>query len=197
MKYDSNKHHRHSIRLQGYDYTQVGAYYVTMVTHDRECLFGEVVDGEMRLNEIGRVVSQVWQRLPMHFRNIELDGFVIMPNHVHGIVVIVRELTHAGDARRGKALADANASRIADANADALPLHGTPPRSLNAVVQNFKSITARRIHQNLWFADRPIWQRNYYEHVIRNDADLNRIREYIFNNPFDWATDDENPSRKS
>lgn len=195
MKYDPQKHHRRSIRLKGYDYTQQGAYFITLCAHQRECLFGDIANGEMQTNQIGEIVITCWTQLATHFRNIELDAFVIMPNHIHGIVVIVHNPARiADDARRGKALADAAGLSDADANANALPLqntpHGTQPRSLNAIVQNFKSITARHIHKIPTHADRPIWQRNYYEHIIRNDAALERIRVYIENNPMNWQTDE-------
>jgi len=88
MRYDPNRHHRRSIRLSGYDYSQAGAYFITICTQDRACLFGDVVDGEMRLNDAGRVAQQCWRQIPAHFPNVELDEFVVMPNHVHGILVI-------------------------------------------------------------------------------------------------------------
>lgn len=89
MKYDPEKHHRHNIRLKGYDYSQAGAYFITIVTHDRACLFGEVVDGEMQLNGWGEIVKRCWQEIPAHFPHVALDAFVVMPNHVHGILWIV------------------------------------------------------------------------------------------------------------
>jgi putative transposase len=88
MAYDPEKHHRRSIRLKGYDYTQPGAYFITICTHGRECLFGEIIDGEMHLNEAGQIVVQTWQDLPNHVPNVQLDAFVVMPNHVHGIIII-------------------------------------------------------------------------------------------------------------
>jgi len=90
--YDPQRHHRRSIRLRGYDYTQPGAYYVTIVTQERECLFGEVVDGKMRLNRAGQVARREWERLPCRFPHIRLDAFIVMPNHIHGIIII----DHAG-----------------------------------------------------------------------------------------------------
>lgn len=188
MKYDPQKHHRRSIRLKGYDYAQQGAYFITLCAHQRECLFGDIANGEMQTNQIGEIVVTGWTELAAHFRNIELDAFVIMPNHIHGIVVIVHN-----PARRGEALAFTTASDKPSASANALPLpmpHGTRPRSLNALVQNFKPITARHIHKIPTHAERPIWQRNYYEHIIRNDAALERIRAYIENNPANWQTDE-------
>jgi putative transposase len=93
----SPQHHRRTIRLQGYDYSQVGAYFITICTHNRECLFGTITDGEMILNEYGRIVQQCWLEIPDHFPHAELDGFMVMPNHVHGIVVITDRVgaTHA------------------------------------------------------------------------------------------------------
>jgi putative transposase len=88
MTYDPEKHHRRSIRLKGYDYTQPGAYFITICTQGRECLFGEIIDGEMHLNEAGQIVVQTWQDLPNHISNVQLDAFVVMPNHVHGIIII-------------------------------------------------------------------------------------------------------------
>src|SRR5215210_6640299 len=88
MTYDSQKHHRRSIRLTGYDYSQAGAYFVTACAQDRACLFGEIVDGQMRLNEAGRMVLAEWNTLPDRFPAVELDEFVVMPNHVHGIITI-------------------------------------------------------------------------------------------------------------
>ncbi len=88
MKYNPNIHQRHSIRLKGYDYAQAGAYFVTVCTYQRECLFGEVMDGELRLNAMGGIVRAGWQALPHHYQNVELDQFITMPNHVHGIIVL-------------------------------------------------------------------------------------------------------------
>jgi REP element-mobilizing transposase RayT len=99
MKYDPTIHRRRSIRLQGYDYSQAGAYFVTICTHNRQCLFGGIADRKMRLNDAGRVVQQCWDRIPTHFPHVELDGFVVMPNHVHGIVVITDiDYTHSVEA---------------------------------------------------------------------------------------------------
>lgn len=191
--------HRRSIRLQGFDYSQPGSYFVTLVTCQRECLFGEVLNGEMRPGQLGEIAAASWAALAWHFRNIELDEFVVMPNHLHGIIVIVNE-----PARRGEAMANVTANRGTFMVAIASPLqptparttpHGTTPRSLNAVMQNFKSVTSRRIRKLAAYAERPIWQRNYYEHVVRDAPDLERIRAYIRNNPAKWSDDDQNPER--
>ena len=192
-KYDPFKHHRRSIRLRGYDYTQAGAYFVTMVAHGRECLFGAIAEGgEMQVNEAGRVVAECWDALPEHFPNVELDAFVVMPNHVHGIVVIGEDDGDAA-ARRGEAFF------VVQKNASLLhPTQPTPPRgtqsgSIGAIIQNFKSISTRRINASRDTAGAQVWQRNYYEHIIRDEKSLNAIRDYIAGNPANWASDDENP----
>ncbi len=191
MNYDPLRHHRRSIRLKGYDYSQAGAYFVTIVTHDRECAFGEVVECEMRLNEIGQVASECWVAMPTHHSNIELDEFVVMPNHIHGIILIVAD--GHGDARRGVQLnapTDYKPTRNADNRMSVIsPYRGT----LSVVIRTFKAAvtTAAREINRQGFA----WQRNYHEHIIRNDRDLERIRAYILNNPPNWHADAENPSR--
>jgi REP element-mobilizing transposase RayT len=154
-------------------------------------LFGNIIEeGEIRLSEIGQIVLAGWARLTEHFRNIELDEFVVMPNHLHGIIVIAREPT-----RRGEAIAAADESRVASLLVTAPRPRGTHPRSLNSIVQNFKAVTTRRIHQIPTFGGRRVWQRNYYEHIIRDENELRRIRDYISNNPLQWNMDDENPIR--
>ena len=164
---------RRSIRLKGYDYTEAGAYFVTICTQDRTCLFGDVVDEEIRLNEAGQVVQAVWDELPNHYPNVELDEFVVMPNHVHGIIVIVG----------------------ADVGAGFKPAPTIPVKrhGLAEIVRALKTFSARRINELRGTPGRSVWQRNYYEHIIRDEESLNRIREYIANNPAQWALDRENP----
>jgi REP element-mobilizing transposase RayT len=182
MKFDAEKHHRHSIRLRGYDYTQAGAYFVTIVTNDRVCLFSEIVDGEMRLNDGGRMIQQWWFELNRKFSTVETDEFVVMPNHFHGIVVIAG-VTVGADLRVGPNSEGAHA--------------GAP---LPTIIQWFKTMTTneymRGVKTRSWtpFAGR-LWQRNYYEHIVRCENELTRIREYIANNPLQWEMDRENPSR--
>lgn len=185
---------RKSIRLKRYDYSQAGAYFVTISTQDRQCIFGDIVTAPMRaglepapttarstatkrridridppparmcLNEAGRIVEYTWNDLPNHNKNIVLDTFAIMPNHIHGIIV------------------------IADVPTD-MERHGLPE-----IIRQFKTFSARRINK-LW--QTPfirLWQRNYYEHVIRDDDDYRRITEYIINNPMHWGGDKNNPA---
>ena len=176
-KYDPNKHHRRSIRLKGYDYSQAGAYYVTIVAWHRECLFGELVNGEMRLSQRGQIADACWQEIPNHFPNVELGAYVIMPNHVHGIVVI------NDDNRRGTIY------RAPTKNTESF---GKPVKgSLPTIISTYKAAVTRTIGREL--NETGIWQRNYYEHVIRDDKDLQNKTDYINANPLLWDEDDENP----
>jgi len=186
MSFAPHQRGRRSIRLQGYDYTTAGAYFVTICVQNRVCLLGEIVDGGMRLSPIGEIISQVWQRLPHYFPYSALDTFVVMPNHIHGIVVLLN--------RRGKAFEGKVEQQRALVFANALPLqHGSVPRSLAAIIQNFKSVSARQVNQIRGRQSEPLWQRNYYEHIVRNESELARIRDYIVQNPLQWELDRENP----
>ncbi len=160
MMFDPEKYHRHSICLKGHDYTQPGAYFVLICTRDRECLFGHVVNGEMRLTDAGEITRRCWEDIPHHFSFVELDAFLIMPNHVHGIIVI---------RCRGEASAVTIHVAKTPSKSDASPLrqrpNGTQPRSLPAIVQNFKSISTRKMNDARGALGTPVWQRGYYEHV--------------------------------
>lgn len=155
---------------------------MTIDTFDRDCMFGKVVDGTMSLNESGRIVDGCWQEIPDHFPHIELDEFVIMPNHVHGILIIVGEQCFVG-ARH------------------AVPLHNNVPQreqfgkptrgTLPTIIRSSKSATTKRINEIRNSQGEPLWQRNYFERIIRNEKELNRIREYIMNNPARWQQDEE------
>ncbi len=193
MSHDPKRHHRRSIRLKGYDYTQPGAYFVTICTHNREPLFGRVVDGEMVLNAFGEIVWACWGEIPDHFPHVELDAFVVMPNHVHGIIWIV---DHPG-ATHAQNVGATHAQNVGATHA--LPLQG--PRgpvsgSLGAIVGSFKSAVTRRINELRGTPGARVWQRNYYEHIIRNERALNAIRRYIVENPLRWHLDRYNPDRQ-
>ncbi|MCL4562678.1 MAG: transposase [Chloroflexi bacterium] len=181
------QHNRRSIRLEGYDYSQAGAYFVTLVTQDRELTFGAIKNDEMILNPMGELAAILWQTLPRRFP-ISLDECILMPNHFHGIIVI-------HDTRKGEAFGDQASPDILAhlPNASPLPPHGTQPGSLGAIIQNFKSVTARRINALRNTPGAPVWQRNYYEHILRDEDDLARVRRYIAENPLRWALDTENP----
>ncbi len=190
MPYNPAIHHRRSIRLHGYDYAQAGAYFVTAVAQGRECLFGEVVDDQMILNEMGQVVQAEWERSSDIRREIELDTFVVMPNHVHGIVVIT-------DHNPGEVVGDVGATGRSplpmDNHTSALIKPGPSKRSLGAFIAGFKSVVTKRINEMRATPGGPVWQRNYYERIIRNENELDRARSYIMNNPQQWALDNENP----
>jgi REP-associated tyrosine transposase len=281
MKFDAHKHHRRSIRLPQYDYSQAGAYFVTICAWGREPLFGEICEGEMRLSAAGLIVEAEWKRLAHQFANVYLDAFVVMPNHVHGIIVIhgqvgaTRHLpvdTHSGaepvsnDALTGPdgspvqidapsgvvratrhlpvdthsgaepvsndALTGPDGSPVqidapsgvvratrhlpADTHSGAEPVSndaltgpdGSPVRprggspmpkgpgegSLGAMIGQFKSRATKRIWSLPEYDHVPIWQRNYYEHIIRNESEWVRICEYIQNNPLRWEEDQLHPN---
>ena len=179
MKFDPQKHHRRSIRLKNYDYTQAGAYYITIVTYQRDPLFGRIVNEEMQLSDHGRIADECWRAIPEHFPNRELDAYVIMPNHIHGILVI-----------HGIGMATNPSPSAGARHASPLRPHGVEPGSVGAIVGSFKSAVTKRIGREI--KSTSIWQRNYYEHVIRDERDLNRIREYIQSNPANWEGDREN-----
>ena len=176
-KFDPQKHHRRSIRLQGYDYTSEGAYYVTIVTYHRDCLFGEIIDGEMILNDLGKIADECWRAISEHFPFVELGAYVIMPNHVHGIIIIHETVgaTHW----------------VAPTTPTTRP-NGPKPKSLGAIIGSYKSAVAYRIHKG--HNATGIWQRNYYEHIIRDEKDLQNKTDYIEANPSLWDEDDNNPT---
>ncbi len=185
MKYDPEIHNRRSIRLPGYDYSGPGAYFVTLCAFDKQCQFGQIADGQMELNKYGQAVEEEWFRSAGIRQEIELDMFVVMPNHVHGIVRIAGALlAHEpqGGGRRPR------------------PQQGgrRPPlqmraRSVSSFMAGFKSATTHRIRTMCGKLDAAVWQRGYYEHIIRNEDEFAKIREYIATNSLRWATDRENP----
>jgi putative transposase len=181
--YNPDIHHRRSIRLKGFDYSQAGAYFVTICTQNRECLFGEIVDKEMILNDPGRMVEKWYRELENKFANIVCDQCAIMPNHIHFVIQ-----TGVG--------ADLRVCPDTDEQTSGGEHIGSP---LQTVIQWFKTMTTneyiRGVKQHSWtpFPGK-LWQRNYYEHVVRNNNELNRIREYIMNNPLQWEMDRENPN---
>jgi putative transposase len=193
VKFDPKIHHRRSIRLQGYDYSQAGAYFVTMVTLQREFLFGKIVNNEMELSPYGEIVQRWWGEIPIHFPNVETGAFVIMPNHVHGIIFIIE--------RRGTVSVPRDnqpQNKLETPNLN-IELEGgeTPPLrvpTLGQVVAYFKYQSTKEMNslENTGTVTK-FWQRNYYEHIIRNEKDLQNKTNYIEANPLLWGEDDENP----
>jgi putative transposase len=173
VEFDHDNYHRRSIRLRGYDYSQAGAYFVTMCTQDRACLFGAVEDGEVQLNQAGQTVSRWWDELNRRFTNVRTDASVIMPNHVHGIIVI----EFSG-----------GVAAPTDDN----------PAILGDVVQWFKTMSTNEYIRGVTRHDWPpfpgkLWQRNYYERIIRDEGELTALRQYILTNPLKWQLDRQNP----
>lgn len=167
---------RRSIRLRHYDYAQPGAYFVTICTDKRACLLGQVVGGEMRLNSYGLVVAGCWNDLPKHYSQVELDAFAVMPNHVHGIIVLKDEPID---------ITPTVGAGLRPAPTASLPKrHGLPE-----IVRAFKSFSARRINELRNALGVVVWQRNYYEHIVREKAELHRIRLYIEQNSARWTDD--------
>jgi len=177
-KFDPQIHHRHSIRLKGYDYSQEGAYYVTIMTWHRDCIFGEVINDEVILSDFGKIADECWRAIPEHFPFVELGAYVIMPNHVHGIIVI----TNGG---RGAAML-----RPYDDNPNSHKIN-VKPGSLSVIVRSYKSAVSYCIHNE--YNATGIWQRNYYEHIIRDEKDLQNKTDYINANPSLWTEDENNP----
>lgn len=167
MAYDPQRHRRRSIRLKGYDYCAPGAYFVTIVVRDRRRMLSRIVDDQVVLDPAGTLAEAAWLRLPWHFPSVTLDAFVIMPDHLHGIIILTGQ---------------PGPSRAEHSDRPA----GTQPGSLAAIVQNFKSVASRRINQANGTPGRRVWQEDYYERIVRDEAALERIRHYIRANPSEW-----------
>ncbi|MBW4484708.1 MAG: transposase [Tildeniella torsiva UHER 1998/13D] len=199
MAYDPARHHRQSIRLRGFDYSSAGAYFITLCTQNRACLFGDIADGVIVLNSAGQMVNDWWLALNQKFPGIQTDESVVMPNHFHGIIVINPPPVGADP----RVCPDPD---IEDATDGELPHSrdwgehiGSP---LLRVMQWFKTMTTnyyiRGVKENGWPPfEKRVWQRNYYDHIIRNEADLTRIQAYIRNNPALWQVDQLHPQNPS
>jgi len=195
MTYYPDIHHRRSIRLDGYDYSQKGAYYITICTHNRECLFGDIDPcpcPEMILNNAGKMIENVWKDIPEYYHGYTIDEYIIMPNHIHGIICNVGADTCV--------CPDENISKD-----EMEPLQSgqgqgpAPTLSISDVIGRFKTMTLNKyiygVRYNGWEPfNGKLWQRNYHEHIIRNEEDLNRIRQYIIDNPKNWDIDENNPN---
>ena len=161
MTFDNKIHHRKSIRLRNYDYSQAGAYFITVCAQNKECLFGDIVDDAMQLNDAGRIILLIWSEIPTHYQQVELDEFVIMPNHVHGIINIVGAASSAA--------------------------------TIGNIIRRFKSMSAIAVNKSLGRSSQPLWQRNYWERVVRDEKELHGMQEYIVNNPRQWELDKLHP----
>ncbi|WPD22285.1 MAG: transposase [Candidatus Electrothrix scaldis] len=215
MKYNPDIHHRRSIRLRNYDYTRAGAYFVTICVQHRECLLGHIsvpatvgadpcvcpgISPEIRLTDAGRMVQTIWDEIPDHYPGVDIDAFVAMPNHIHGIVVLTNPVVGADrvrpDCRVRSYIPPSRQNHQGQARGPA----PTEPLSLPDVVQRYKSLTTNRyidgVKQHGWqpFPGK-LWQPNYWEHIIRNENELHRIREYIRTNPARWQEDALHPDQ--
>jgi putative transposase len=161
-------HDRKSIRLKEYDYSLPGEYFVTICTHDHESVFGDVIDEEMKLSQFGEIVRDAWYDLPNHNYGIDLGEFIVMPNHIHGIII------------------------INDVGAGSEPAPTGKRHGLTEIIRQLKTFSSIRINKTRNTIGIPVWQRGYYEHIIRNEKELDNIRDYIVNNPIKWAYDEEN-----
>jgi putative transposase len=189
MTHDPTAHHRRSIRLPDYDYTFPGAYFITICTYGKQCILSEVKSGEVILTDLGRDIDFRWKVLPEWFKNVSLDAHILMPNHLHGIIILTDELECRGKATANQYPFDPSFSaEVALPKTRPTEHPGARSGSLPAVIQNFKSTTSR-CTKHIRGAI-PLWQRNYYEHVIRNDRSLDEIREYIASNPWNWTKDE-------
>jgi REP element-mobilizing transposase RayT len=183
---------RRSIRLPEYDYTQQGAYFITICSHLKKHIFGEITSGSMKLSPVGEIAHYQWHQLPQHFNNIELDTFIIMPNHIHGILIITKPQQPI-TRRDSPDLSNEDTPQVSTLTpfppSNYKQPHGAVPGSVGAIIQNYKSRTSRKINTLLRSKINPIWQRNFYEHIIRDETDYERIVEYIENNPISWSDD--------
>ena len=165
MQHNSDFHHRQSIRLQGYDYSASGAYFISICTHDREYLFGYIVNETMEFNIFGDIAQYYWQQLSQYHPNIILDESIVMPNHLHGIIVLESSMDYK--------------------------------KSISEIIRGFKTFSAKAINKERGLRGVPVWQRNYYDRIIRNELELDRVRQYIINNPCNWDADKNNQNQFS
>lgn len=196
-KYNPHIHHRRSIRLKGYDYAQPGLYFVTICCQNRACLFGDIVNGEMVLNDAGKIANDCWIEIPNHFPNSELHEHIVMPNHIHGIIELKSESVGAenfppnnnnvndGNETENFSPNNIRANDSIGANDDS-PLR-SPSKTIGSIVRGFKIGVTKWMRQNTDVFD--VWQRNYFEHIIRNEKSYETISDYISNNPAKWQDD--------
>jgi REP element-mobilizing transposase RayT len=180
---------RRSVRLKHFDYRSSMAYFVTICAHEKQCIFGEIIDGMMLKNPLGEIVEEEWLRTGELRPYVELDAAIVMPNHFHGIVMLI----DANEGTENTGTAHAGTARHAPTER---AFGQSVSHSLASVVGSFKSAVSKRINELRGTPGAVVWQRNYYEHVIRNEHNLQQVREYIANNPAKWELDRENPFRR-
>ena len=188
MAFNPDIHHRQSIRSINNNYSQSGGYFITVCAHQRAHLFGEIIDGRMLLNEAGLIAQNCWHAIPTHFPTAFLDECVIMPNHMHGIVVITDRKGTACRAQCKKTEYQGTACRAPTVEQFGKPISG----SIATIIRSFKSASTRQINMQRNTPGIPVWQRNYWERIIRDEPELQSVRQYIRNNPAQWQHDDLN-----
>ncbi len=190
------KRNRKSIRLKGYDYSQPGHYFITICTHERQHLFGTIRDGSIQLNDMGEIADQCWRAIPEHYPGVQLDAYVIMPDHVHGVLVVTDRNVGAETDNVGAQMGDVGAQNFVPLREPIVPGPGknhrfgkTIPRSIATIVRGFKTGVTKWARKNT--DHHIVWQRNYYEHIVRDGDAMNRIRRYIRDNPSEWTGGDD------
>ncbi len=166
MQHQTNFKNRKKIRLPDYNYSSCGGYFVTICTKNKRYLFGDIIDGCIELSKIGIIIKDCWLNIPKHFEEVLLDEYVIMPNHIHGIIFIHKGIQEDSGEKR-------SAQRLFN------------------LIGSFKSVCTKFVNKNI-SGNNFMWQKSFYEHVIRNDQDLYKIQEYIVNNPLQWEIDELN-----
>jgi len=175
---DTLEPRRHSLRLRGFDYSQSENYFITICAHDRKLMFGAIAGGKMILNSAGEAVRAAWFGLPRRFPSVVLREFIVMPNHLHAILGLTQPIRAIA---RGAASSAPTAGRP-----------GVPYPALGKIIRAFKSLSAIQVNRALGQAGRSVWQRNYYERVIRPGKEYGQIRKYMLENPLRWDEDPEN-----
>jgi len=193
IKYNPDIHHRRSIRLKGYDYSKTGLYFLTICAQDRLCLFGEIQNGEMILNDAGKMIQAVWNEIPIYYNGFDVNGFVVMPNHIHGIIEIKHNSTPADIVGAGPCACPQSIGQPRKGQPQGVAPTGER-MSLFDIVHRFKTLTTKQytdgVKQNNWQRfNKKLWQRNYYEHIIRSEKSYLQISEYIQTNPLKWYED--------
>jgi REP element-mobilizing transposase RayT len=190
MKLYRAKYRVESARLNGWDYSSNAHYFVTICTKSWICFFGEVIDGTMNLSTIGEIAAEEWQKTEQIRPNVRLDEWVIMPNHIHGIIVIENEIATESNDKRNTIVEtsrwDVSKTRHRRASTGQLL-----PNSLSSIIGQFKSVCTKRIRK--YELPKFAWQPRFYDHIIRSEESLNKAREYIRNNPLKWESDKNNP----
>ncbi|MCL2290185.1 MAG: transposase [Bacteroidetes bacterium] len=182
--YNPNIHHRHSFRLKGYDYSQAGLYFITICVQNHRCLLGKIIDGKIELNEYGKIVEECWLEITQHYPDCILHEFVVMPNHLHGIIELTKNGVNATVGVENFRPHENNDTQLPVGVENFRPLQrpNCKSRSIGAIVRGFKIGTTKRFHAS-------IWQRYYWEHIIRNNDVYQRIANYIIHNPVNWGKD--------